>query len=83
MAIAIEKPEIPVSYEAKFREYAIDLRDESSKLLLLFCPWCGTELPRSLRDRWFDELEKRGIDPASDPIPPEFMDERWYVEESL
>ena len=27
-----------------------------------FCPWCGTQLPESLRDRWFEELELLGKD---------------------
>ncbi|MFJ5636668.1 DUF6980 family protein [Streptomyces goshikiensis] len=33
----------------------------------------------SQRDRWFDELERRGIDPSEDEVPAEFQDDRWLV----
>jgi hypothetical protein len=29
------------------------------------------------RDRWFDELERRGIDPWTDDVPDAFDDDRW------
>lgn len=45
--------------------------------MLFYCPWCGDKLPPSQRDRWFDELEARGIDPNVDPIPPEFQSGEW------
>ncbi|THA86663.1 hypothetical protein E6U81_00750 [Streptomyces sp. A0592] len=34
-------------------------------------PWS-----RSTRDRWFDELERRGIDPWEDEVPAAFQDDR-------
>jgi hypothetical protein len=52
----------------------------TSTIELLFCPWCDHKLPDSLRDKWFDELERRGIDPISPDVPAEFTDERWYAE---
>jgi hypothetical protein len=42
-----------------------------------FCPWCGARLPESERDRWFDELQRQGIDPWTDDIPAEYEDDRW------
>ena len=70
---------VPIVYIPKFREFGIRILDGGTSFLQLqFCPWSGTKLPESLRDRWFDALESLGIDPASDAVPPEFSDERWY-----
>jgi len=80
MRFAIKSDEIPVAYEAKFREFGIRVLDGgTSNVELLYCPWSGHKLPASLRDRWFDELERRGIDPLGGDVPPEFSDERWYT----
>jgi hypothetical protein len=79
MRSAIEDPEIPIIYIPKFREFGVRVLDGgTSNIGLLFCPWCGQKLPESLRDFWFDELERLGIDPTGDEIPTEFCDERWY-----
>lgn len=81
MKDAVEDADIPIVYIPKFREFGIRVLDGgSSKILLKFCPWSGTKLPDSLRDAWFEELERRGIDPHGDNIPDEFNDERWYLE---
>jgi hypothetical protein len=78
--MAIESEEIPIVYTPKLREFGIRVLDGgTSTIELLYCPWCGRKLPESLRDRWFEELRKRGIDPSSDSIPDEFTDERWYA----
>lgn len=79
---AVEDPDIPIVYTPKFREFGIRVLDGgSSSILLSYCPWSGAKLPSSLRDKWFDELERRGIDPRSNNIPAEFLDERWYNNE--
>lgn len=78
---AVEDPDIPIVYTPKFREFGLRVLDGgSSSILLSYCPWSGTKLPSSLRDAWFDELERRGINPHADNIPDEFLDERWYKE---
>jgi hypothetical protein len=42
----------------KFREYGIRVLDGGSSFIILeFCPWCGTRLPESLRDRGFESVE--------------------------
>jgi hypothetical protein len=83
MEYAVESEEIPVDYNPKFREYGIRVLDGGSSVIqLTFCPWCGQRLPDSLRMLWFEELEKRGIDPIEDDVPPEFSDDRWYNAES-
>ncbi|WP_414642019.1 DUF6980 family protein [Actinocrinis sp.] len=49
----------------------------ASVILIDFCPWCGERLPKSQRERWFEELESRGIDPWTDRIPDQYQDGRW------
>jgi len=82
MALAVESEEIPVSYSAKFREYGIDILDGGTSTLSIgYCPWCGTKLPDSLRDTWFDRLAELGVDPTTDVIPEIFEDCRWYSQQ--
>jgi hypothetical protein len=49
---------VPITFSSKFREYALQLFDESGYTnvydVIAYCPWCGIELPRSLRDEWFE-----------------------------
>ncbi|MFC9688911.1 DUF6980 family protein [Kribbella sp. NPDC056951] len=67
-----------VTFSAKFQEYGLIIHDGGSSVLgISFCPWCGQRLPESQRDRWFDSLERLGIDPWSDEVPAEFEDDRW------
>ena len=80
MKLAVTSDEVPIVYEPKFREYGIRVLDGgTSNIELLYCPWSGHKLPTSLRDQWFDELERRGIDPVTGDVPAEFSDERWYM----
>jgi len=70
---------VPVEFTPKFREFGIRILDGgSSHLGITFCPWCGLKLPNSLRDKWFDSLDRLGVDPCGDEIPVEFTDGRWY-----
>jgi len=72
-------PDVLVAYLSKFDEHGLVVHDGGSSIVQIhFCPWCGTRLPESRRDQWFEELEKRGIDPLSDHVPPEFQSEAWY-----
>jgi Domain of unknown function (DUF6980) len=73
-------PDSLIAYIPKYDEYGIIVHDGGSSIVeISFCPWCGARLPESKRDRWFDELEKRGVNPTSDPIPPEFESDAWYT----
>ena len=77
MRQAVESEEIPIEYTPKFREFGVRVLDGgTSTLLLIHCPWCGRKCPDSLRDQWFAELERRGVDPSG-VVPPEFCDEQW------
>ncbi|MGN9756752.1 DUF6980 family protein [Streptomyces sp. SD31] len=73
-------PDALVGFSARFQEYGLILHDGgTSSITIDFCPWCGRRLPASQRDRWFDELERRGIDPGEDEVPAEFQDGRWLA----
>jgi hypothetical protein len=68
-----------VEYVPYLREYGLLIHDGgTSSLRIRFCPWCGIRLPESLRDRWFEELRTRGIDPWEDEIPEPFRSSAWW-----
>ena len=68
-----------VRHSAKFDEYGIIVHDGGAAVIRIrFCPWCGTTLPESKRDRWFEELEALGVDPHEDEIPARFETDEWY-----
>lgn len=52
-----------ILYDDKFEEYGIPVvdgptnTDHTSYITLNFCPWCGTKLPESKRDAYFNERE--------------------------
>ena len=70
--------DVVVLFSARFQEYGLIIHDGgTSSIGIDFCPWCGQRLPTSQRDRWFEKLEGRGIDPWEDEIPAEFQDDRW------
>jgi hypothetical protein len=72
-------PDCLISFRPVFNEYGLFIHDGgSSAVSISFCPWCGTALGGSLRDRWFEELEHLGIDPSEDEVPDHFRDDRWW-----
>ncbi|GAA4994699.1 DUF6980 family protein [Kitasatospora paranensis] len=71
-------PDALVRFDPAHREYGLIVHDGGrSAITIAFCPWCGRALPESQRDRWFEELERLGIDPWTDDVPAEFEDGRW------
>lgn len=73
-------PDVIIVYSAKFDEYGIPIKDGGNSYIeIQYCPWCGTKLPESKRDTWFEELEKQGIhDPFNSDIPKEYESDQWY-----
>ena len=52
-------PDVLLHYTPKFAEYGIIVHDGGSSVLGIdYCPWCGSKLPESKRDRWFEELQR-------------------------
>ena len=69
-----------VVYMAKFREYGISILDGGSSFQeIAYCPWCGGKLPGSLRDEWFDELERLKMEPGDDNVPEEYLSDKWWA----
>jgi hypothetical protein len=84
----IESKLCPVKYNEKWREYSIRDFKSTSLSLMMFCPNCGTRLPSSLRDEWFDILEQDyGLeDPEDDDkksVPKEFLSDEWWKKRGL
>ncbi len=75
-----ECPDVLVNYIPKFDEYGLIIHDGGSSFIeISFCPWCGSKLPESKRDLWFEELEKLGFDnPSEQNIPVEFLSSKWF-----
>ena len=75
--------ELGLIYLDKFREFGIQYRDGGTSYQhIKFCPFCGTRLPSSLRDKWFDEIEKAGIDPWGEEVPELYETSKWWSENS-
>lgn len=71
-----ECPDSLVVYNEVFDEIGLIVHDGGpSKVNIDFCPWCGTRLPESQRDRWFDETEAKGF--TDETLPPEYRSGAW------
>lgn len=73
-------PDALVAYEARYDEYGLIIHDGGQSVLsIAHCPWCGSKLPESRRDQWFDELEALGVeDPWTQEVPEKYSDDAWY-----
>ncbi|MFJ7974350.1 DUF6980 family protein [Peribacillus sp. NPDC096379] len=69
-----------IYYNDKFGEYGLIIHDGgTSSLIIDDCPWCGTKLPDSKSDLWFDTLEQLGFDdPFELDIPKKSKYAEWY-----
>lgn len=74
-------PDKLVRFTPKFQEFGLLVHDgpAPSSVLIAFCPWCGTRLPDSQRERWFDELERRGVEDPDD-APEDMQSQAWLSE---
>ena len=89
MEMFLQDAKVPLKYYPIAREYGLALQHSSAIQLIYYCPWCGTKLPESLRDKYFDILEKEysiepGLDIKNDPnIPHEFKSDEWWKKRGL
>lgn len=80
----LEDRRVPIEYNPIMREYDILLRHSSARQGIDYCPWCGTKLPESLRDLYFETLEKLfGEDFSRDNAPTEFQSDEWWKNRGL
>jgi hypothetical protein len=89
MDIFLKDPKVPLEYYPMVREYGLHLKNTIAVQLIDYCPWCSHQLPESLRDQYFDILEKEfgvkpGLDKKNDPkIPQEFKNDEWWEKRGL
>ena len=77
-------------YNQALREYFIERKDANSILVLTHCFWCGTILPKSLRDVIINVIEKEckvefnlSDYYESEEIPTEFFSDNWWIKRKL
>jgi hypothetical protein len=59
-------------YNEVFDEYGmIHHNPEGTYTVLRYCPFCGDKLPRSMRKKWMNRLEKMGFDLFGDQFGDE------------
>ena len=73
-------PDVVVIYYPHIDAFGLPIRDGgASSLDIHFRPWCGTQLPESKRDLWFNTLQTLGVDsPLTDDIPAEYRTDEWW-----
>lgn len=78
MRAVVTDRRVPLDYEPRIREYRLPHYGESNvSQVLEFCPFCGAELPPSLRDAYGDALEKLGLEFFDEP-PEQFLSDAWW-----
>jgi hypothetical protein len=79
MAMHVADQDVPVVYNRRFREYGIKILDGGTAVqLITFCPWCGSKLPDSLRDAWFQRLDELKLEPGEAQLPEEMKTDAWW-----
>lgn len=82
-----------IIYDEPWRDFAIkciynEVGDGNMVIEIIYCPWCGTHLPISLADTWYNVLEQEYNikDPTHhdrDKVPPEFKTDEWWKKRGL
>jgi hypothetical protein len=66
-----------VVYNEIMNEFGIIIHDGTASYLLIDrCPWCGTRLPQSARDAWFERVDALELPENATP-PLEFLPGAW------
>jgi len=66
-----------VNFSCDIHKNMYDCR--TSSILIKFCPFCGKKLPNSKRNKWFNKMEKLGIDINKDKIPKIYLNFGWWL----
>ena len=69
-----------LAYNLITDEYGLPIRDGGGSVLIIrHCPFCGTPLPASKADRWFEDVEALGFTNYSDEnIPAAYKSDAWW-----
>ncbi|MDQ0878907.1 hypothetical protein QFZ77_007566 [Paenibacillus sp. V4I3] len=73
--------DVIIIHYKKYDEYGIPIKDGGTSFISISnCPWCGTLLPSSKRDLWWDTLQRLGYEETSEQeIPKEFETDEWWL----
>ena len=96
MDLLLNDIRVPILYYLISREYALLMLEDGKKRgrmnavqRIIYCSWCNKKLPESLRDEWFEILEKEYNldDPHREEqeklIPEEFKTDEWWKKRDL
>jgi hypothetical protein len=75
---ALVDERVPFVYSPKLREWGLVLGEGPVMQLVSHCPWCGVELPGSLRDEYFDRLDALGVEPDAPDLPLHLRSDAWW-----
>ena len=76
----ITEPDVPVVYRSQFREFVIAMSGGDA-VVMRYCPLCGRELPKSLRDDWFERIWELGLTgPEDERVPSDMRSDTWWVD---
>ncbi len=78
MSSFIEDERVQLLYISKYRSFGIRYWKSSSYQEIYYCPWCGTKLPSSLNEKWYDELTELDYEPYSEDIPDKYKTDAWW-----
>lgn len=84
----VEDPRVEIGYSSKFRDYFLGTTSGAIQIIP-HCPFCGYKLPKSLREEWFEILEREFNldDPYCESqqkkIPEEFKSNKWWKKRNL
>ncbi|HXQ86113.1 MAG TPA: hypothetical protein VN746_05515 [Gaiella sp.] len=77
-------PDALVGYWPTLREYGLIVHDGGTSMIVIaYCPWCGANLPSSLRDEWYDRLDQLGLDPDDPRVPETMRSDAWWRDPQL
>lgn len=83
----LEEKKLPMEYNPILREYYIKINSSRVIYCMFYCPWCGSQLPESLRSQWFDIIHDEYLieNPMDDKrrIPKEFRTDEWWKKRGL
>jgi hypothetical protein len=79
-----------LEYSPETRAYDLLLHDNSpgTRQPILYCPWCGTKLPKDLGEEWAEMVEKElGLKSVWDiewnEIPDKYKTDEWWKKRGL
>jgi hypothetical protein len=78
-----------VDYDSILRLYTISSNSKKIARKLIFCPWCGIDLKKSLSFEFYEILENEynfrlsEIQDDFSNVPPEFQSDAWWKKRGL